>query len=444
MATTLVSLLIVTLLAADGPVSLREKAKVGDASKVAIELKAEGQFKQTAPEGEPSPKPLAFKVESRLEFHEKVLAVATDGSLTRVVRRVEKAGSAINGEIRPSSAVLRPELSLLVAELKAGQAVVVSPGGPLMRSELELVQGPGDPLALGSLLPAGQLTKGDTWTVGSDAARSLSGYDVLDDNALKATLETSTDDPVVTAKLNGTIRGSALGGLGTITLNGSFKFDTKANLVTFLQIDRKEIRQAGPVEAGLDVKSTLTVTRQVSDVPPDLNETTLKDVPLEIKPDRELLMFKSPDGKYAILHDRDWHTFWDSDRLSVLKRLSKGEVIANCNLSRGPNAGKGRHQDPAQLREDIRKAAGKRFVRVIGEGKLDGPPEAGYRYKVSVEGREGEVGVLWYYYLMAGPEGDQVLAVFTTAFARQELFGDQDLRLIGTFEWLPPEQAAKP
>ncbi len=441
------AIVVLSAPAADAPVALRARDQAGVTSRVVVELKGEGLFlpgpepRADAAKAATGPKGLALKVETRLEFAEKVLAAGPDGAATRSVRKVEKAGAAINGEVRATSAAIRPEVALLVAERKGGQVAVVSPGGPLTRAELELAQGPGDPLALAALLPAGPVATGDTWSVGPDAARSLSGYDTLDDNAVRATLE-SVDDARAVARLQGAIRGSALGGQGTITVDGTFRFDRKLGRVEALDIDRAEVRRAGPVEAGLDIKSTLKVGRTPVETPAELSDAALAGVPLEAGAGRDLLVFRSPDGKYSLRHDRDWHIYWDSDRQTVLKRLAGGQVVAYCNLTAGPNAGKGRHQDPEALRDDIRRAAGPRFVKVVGEGTVDGVAEGGYRYKVAVQGREGNVDVLWYYVLIAGPEGDQVLAVFTLALDAVERFGDQDLRLVGSLEWAPP--AKKP
>jgi hypothetical protein len=420
MAVPMIFAIALSSLAADAPAALRPMERIGESTRVVVSLKGEGLFKTglEAKDGAASKdetgKSRAVKVETRLEFVEKVVAIGKDGAATRVVRRVERAGAAINGEVRATSAAIRPEVALLVAEPRDGQVVVVSPGGPLTRAELEVVQGPGDPLTLGALLPAAAVAKGESWTVGNDAARSLSGYDSLDDNALKATLG-SVDDAKAVVRLRGSVRGSYLGGPGTITLDGSFAFDRKAGRVESLAVERAEVRKPGPVEAGLDIKSTLKVSRTG---------------------------VEAPDGKYQLVHDRDWHIDWDSDRQTILKRLDKGRFVAQCNLSAGPNAGKGRHEDPARLRDDIKKAAGPRFVAVVGEGTVDGAAAGGYRYKVAVQGREGNADVLWYYELIAGPQGDQVLAVFTLGLAQQERFGDQDLRLIGSFEWLG--SAAKP
>lgn len=108
-------------------VELRDSAQVGDSTKVLVTLKAEGLYRPApapgAAKSEPV-KPLKLKVETRLEFLERVLVtdpVGKPGRATRVVRKVSQAASAINGEIRPTAAVLRPEVALLVAEPRAGE-----------------------------------------------------------------------------------------------------------------------------------------------------------------------------------------------------------------------------------------------------------------------------------------------------------------------------------
>ena len=443
----LIHAIALSSLLADGPAALRPAERVGESSRVVVELKGEGLFKAgpETKEGEPGKadavKARAIQVETRLEFVEKALAVGKDGAATKAVRRVERAGAAINGEVRATSATIRPEVATLVAAMRDGQVVVVSPGGPLTRAELEVVQGPGDPLALAALLPAAAVGTGESWTVGNDAARSLGGYDSLDDNALKATLE-ALDDARAVVRLKGDVRGSYLGGPGTISIDGSFAFDRKAGRVESLDVARAESRRPGPVEAGLEIRSTLKMTRRAVATPSELSDANLSGVPTEVDADRELLLFRSPDGKYQVVHDRDWHIDWDSEKQTVLKRLDRGRFVAQCNLSAGPNAGKGRHEDPARLRDDIKAAVGARFVALVGEGVVDGAPAGGYRYKLSVQAREGKADVLWYYYLIAGPQGDQVLAIFTLGLDQRERFGDQDLRLIGSFEWLGP--SAKP
>ena len=137
----------------DGPVELR-KAEPDPAGAVhaRVELTARGTFRPEAKgaEGAAGAKGLGLRVQTRFDFIERPLP----GDTPRRVRLVNQAAAAIDGEVRPSSRGLREEVSVLVAGRdRDGVGSTFSPGGPLTRAELDLVQGPGDPLDLGGLLP---------------------------------------------------------------------------------------------------------------------------------------------------------------------------------------------------------------------------------------------------------------------------------------------------
>ena len=157
-----------------------------------------------------------------------------------------QAASAINGEVRPTAASIRPEVALLVAERRdrEGPVVVVSPAGPLTRSELELVQGVGDPLTLADLLPAQPVVVGEHWRVRNAAAQAVSGYDVVTSNNLDAAWNRPTATKA-RIRLKGQIQGSALGGAGTMTCEGFLTFDRQAGRIDRLDLNRIETRQAG-------------------------------------------------------------------------------------------------------------------------------------------------------------------------------------------------------
>ncbi|QEH34619.1 hypothetical protein OJF2_31600 [Aquisphaera giovannonii] len=431
----------------EGAIDVREQLSAGTCTHVRIELKAEGLFQPGLPPDSTGaeaklPRPLSLDVKSRLIFHERILDGRDGGR--KSVRWVRQAASAINGDIRPTAGSLRKELSLLVAERPAGadSVTVVSPAGPVTRHELELVQGLADPLILADMLPGKAVSRGASWKLGRAAALSLSDYDQIKESSLAGTLE-AADEGSARIRIAGKVEGTARGAAGAITCEGVATFDRRAGLVTSLKLNRSEKREPGPVEAGLDVKSVLTVVRRPSSMAPELADKALEGLPLDTSPERQLLQLISPETRYNLLHDRRWHTFWDDPRLVVLKRLEKGRVIAQCNLAKGPDAGKGKHQDLSQFRDDLKRSLGDRFVQFLGMGEVDGDPEGGFRYKVGVKGRQGDLGVLWDYYLIAGPDGDQLLATFTLAEKDAAEFGDQDLQLVGSLQWYPPPAAAR-
>src|SRR5207245_1858932 len=96
-------------------VALRASLRAGDSTRSVVELKAEGTFRPASLPGSPEPRPLALKVETRLEFVERVAAVERSGEPRVAVRRVLQAAATINGEVRPLSSALRPGLETLVA-----------------------------------------------------------------------------------------------------------------------------------------------------------------------------------------------------------------------------------------------------------------------------------------------------------------------------------------
>jgi hypothetical protein len=444
---------------------------VGQSTRVQIELKAQGLFRPGLPPGDAKaearmPKPLSLEVETRLVFHERLVRsgqvdrtssapnnaqprATTAGNSTEprlmAVRQVIQAASAINGEVRPAAAGIRPEVTLLLAERRDldGPVVVVSPGGPLTRSELELVQGLGDPLALVDLLPGESVALNETWRVGEAGAQTLTGYDTITSNDLHAQLE-SADANQARVRLKGQVTGRALGGTGTISCEGLLTFDRRLAQIGRLELKRSEVRQPGPIEAGLDVKSTLVVTRQQAVPPATLADAALAGLSLDVTPARELLRVVTPGAKASLVHDRHWHILWDDPKQTVLKRLEGGKVVAQCNLAVGPTVAKGRHQDPNQFRDDVRRALKQRFGQFLGAGEVEGDPAGGFRYKVAVQGREGNLGVVWFYYLVASNAGEQLLATFTLAADHVPAFGNQDLEMIGSLRWASASQPDPP
>ena len=432
-------------------VVLKESRGTDRATVVRIELKADGLFRPGLPPEAMTaeakmPKPLDIDIQTRMIFRERLVKTPEAGGAgpLKAVRLVSQAASAINGEIRPAVRELRPELSLLIAERAEsdGAVTVVSPSGSLTRDELELVQGLGDPLCFDALLPEGPVARGAKWAVRKSASMAISGYDAIKSSKVEAELETITDDQARIG-IRGEIQGEVLGGAGTVTCEGFATFDRRAGLIDRIELKRKETREVGPIEAGLDLKSTLAIARRPTAIPKDLSDDVLKGTSLDLTPARKLLQLIAYDGRYDLLHDRTWHTYWDDPKLIVLKRFQRGVVTVQCNFSDGPPAGAGKHQDVEEFRADVRRALKGRFGQFLGAGEIAGDAGDGFRYKIGVQGREGDVGLLWYYYLIASPRGDQLLATFTMLENEARDFAEDDVALIGSLQWNDPPLKVK-
>jgi hypothetical protein len=363
--------------------------------------------------------------------------VGRSGLATRAARLVESGEVAIDVKDRPMRKATRSERAILIAEERGGDGVrVFSPSGPLTRSELDLVETPADPLVLGRLLPDRAVGVGDTWEPSAATIKAMTEYEALATTSVRARVE-SMDEATARIRLAGDVRGAVRGGEGTTTLEGVLTFDRARGRVAGLELSRVEVRGPGQVEVGFRFEGTLSIVREPADTPAELADAVIAGLPVEASPGLLLLEFLAPDGRYRMLHDRDWHLLWDDTRMAVLKRLDRGEMVAQCNLSIGPNAGVGRHQDTAQFQADIRKAIGPRFVAELGAEELRDAAPGEFRYRVAVQGREKDQDIVWYYYLIASPRGDQIVATFTLNATDVKRLGDQDLQLIGTLEWTP-------
>lgn len=421
----------------EAKVELREAPAIGQATRVTITLQADG----SRPDYEARGKPLPFKVETHVDYLEKIVAIGPNAEPTQAVRRVERASAEIDffrGVGQSMTVQIRPEVTLLISDRQSESVLTYSAGGPLLRNEVDLLQGPGDPLTLVGLLPTGDVGIGDSWNVGPLASKALTEYETLSHQGLKAKLE-KLDDQEALIRLDGEIQGAVRGGEGTIKFDGELFFDRQNSLVRRLVLNREESRKKGHVESAIEAESTLTVTREPIELPEELSDEALKELSLEAEPHRLLLLYASPGGEYRILHDRNWHLAFEDVRRAVLKRIENGQTVAQCDLALGSRVGPGRHQDTDQFREDVRTALGEYFGEFVGSGEIDGPDDGNFRFKLAVEGKPREEAPesipLWYYYLIASPEGDQLYAVFTLSQALEAAFGAQDLSMVGSLEW---------
>jgi hypothetical protein len=312
----------------EGRVPIRENTPVGSATRIQVDLTAEGQYEPAPEQGTPA-KPVPLRLQARVDFVERVLRLdAGSTAPDRAVRRIEQAVVAFGGGVRPLNTVLRPELGVVLAERGPHAILVQSLGGPLRREELSLLEFPGDPLTWFALLPEKPVAVGDRWSIRDQAVRSLSGYDAIAATRLEAKLDELTDREAVIV-LGGEVRGASRGGEGTMNFKGRVRFDRTQERIRAINLERSEKRKPGPVEAGLDVRSTLSIERQDLETPPaELDDAFVGGIPESSNPERSLLSIEHPDGLYQVTHDRNWHLFWDDNRQAVLKRLDQGEVIA--------------------------------------------------------------------------------------------------------------------
>ncbi len=419
---------------ADETVSLVQTSRIGQVDDVQITLAAQGSV-HADPAEDKNAKPHPLRVTTRLEFVEHVLEIGRDQYVKRSARKPKHAESEIAGEVRPLAVSLRPEITLLIAKRRDdGELIVVCPIANLTRPELEIVQAPGDPLGWTDFLPAKPVKLDEAWNVGPIAAKCLSGYDSLAGETLKAKL-VAIDGDHARIELSGEIHGASLGAVGSMKVQGELRFDRRGGRIDQIQIERSETREPGAVEMGLDIKSTLKVVRTPARPDPTFDAASIRTDSAAW----ELLRYQDPDGKFRFLHDRSWHIYWDDSRQVVLKRLEGGGVKAQCNMFVAPRGAPRDEPDVERFKGDIRRGLGNRFVKFLDEGGWSALPSGnGRMFRIQVGGKTGDTEIIWVYYLVDGDDGGRVVATFTLESATVKDFSDQDLKIMGSLEWIKP------
>lgn len=440
--TVLISLVVSTAQGGE-KISLRERVDPERVIASTHAMNAEGTFfldppADAAKSGKVDtlkPESLKVKASTRLNVQDRWRLTGSTAAGLASVRVVELAETEIGGELRPTKSALRQQRTRMLVDIENELFRTVSIDGPLTRSELEALTAPGDATSLWTLLPKSEIEAGETYRLDRIAAKSLTLYDAIAVNSLDGKILEITEKQVK-IRLSGEVRGAVLGAEGVMKLTGDLDFDRDSGLVTRLVLDRNENRRPGTVEAGLEITSHIEVKRNVSTSPNAEIAGDLSKWPTAVTPESVMLEWFDPTSTIRLEHDRDWHVTWADTGESVLKRVDRGgAVIAQCNLKQATMVAPGRHQDPDQFEQDVREALGSQFRKVFGKGELKRPEGQGYGYKLAIEGVVQDLPVVWYYYLMASPAGDQFVATVTTTLAETQGSGKSGLQLTESLRW---------
>jgi hypothetical protein len=416
---------------------LTETVKAGDCFRVRLEMSLTGEIKVNR-DGKSDSLPLTARAAH--EFPERVLAVGDRGLPEKTARAYETATAAITVAKDADNKSLRKERQLIVAQRTKDQALTYSPGGALTREELELVGDHFDTLCVTGLLPGKDVAVGDTWKVPDAVAQALCHFDGLTEQGLTCKLEEVTGK-VARVSVSGPANGIELGALVKLKIAATYRFDLEAKRLTWLEWKQTDDRDQGPASPALTATSTTTLTRQPIQRPDALSDVALVSVPADGKVPETLLYveYRHPKGKFELNHVREWQMVGEPDGRLVLRLMDRGDFVAQATITPWKPAEKGKHLSPDEFKEVIANTPGWEPEKELQAGEVPGGGEGRWIYRVSLLGKADGVAVLQNFYLLAGPNGDQVVVAVTLTPKKAEQLGSRDLSLVGSIE-LPAEK----
>jgi hypothetical protein len=406
----------------------------GDARVFRVEVRPEvkGQLDTATGDGKAVAHDLT--VTATLKYLERRLSgTGRDAESLRSLRHYEEAGARIEVDQQLTSSRLREGRKLLVAQGRREGISVYSSSGRMSYEEIELLRVPGDSLAALALLPPKPVELGEKWTVPSWGAQMLAGAEAALKSDLVCTLE-RVDADVAHVKFAGHVEGASAGAAAAVDIEGHYQFDLRKKVLRRLEISQAEKRTVGPVTPGMRVTARVVTERTPSSSNGPLTDAAVAAVPLVPDASAVMLEFRSP-WNVQFEFDRNWHVFHQSEKVSVLRLLDKGSLIAQCNLSLVPAAAAGQHTSEAQFEKDIRAALGDR-VRTVEKGEVLAGSDGCYRYRVAVIGEANKIPMQWIYYLCADASGKQVAFVFAVESKLAEQLAGRDLAIVQSLRFL--------
>jgi hypothetical protein len=369
---------------------------------------------------------------------------ATDRQPTPLValRYYDKASAEILINSKPFPARLAESHSLVALHLLDDQLTCVSPSGPLTRDELELLVHPGQSTLLDELLPATPVELNGEWPVTTTALAHLLNLDAVTTAQVSGKL-TKVEGTTAFIQITGNVEG-AVGGIATeIQIAAKLNVDLTHHCVTWLALGLKENRSIGHAEPGFETSSQIRVAMRPSATPQRLTPQLLADLPLNFEPTQTLLQFEVTEAGYQALLDRRWHLMINRSDLTVLRWIDRGDLIAQCNLTRLPALAPGKQLSLDEFQDDIKASLAKNFRQFI-EASQSQTPEGLRLLRVVAAGEASEIPMQWNYYHLSDEAGRRLALVCTFESSLAERFAENDRPLVSSLQLLDLNAAAEP
>jgi hypothetical protein len=387
---------------------LRPAQAPGWHQQVKVVVETKGDLKLN-PDGS-AVKHMPLEVTAELAYVERTLAAGPAYASARTVRNYSEATANLKLRETTITSSLRDDRRLFVSESGEKLAATFSPLGPLTRDELDLVDVPGSGLALAALLPQRALPVNQSWQIPDWAAARLLGLEAVNQHDLTGKL-TEVKEHIATIELVGKVAGAVGGVSSEIDLKGKLNFDLQQRAVTWLVLGFTENRAIGHAQPGYNVATKVRLVASPIAPTKDLADPALARLPLQATGETTLIDFTAESAGYQLTHDRRWGVMADRHDVTILRLIDRGDLIAQCNISRLPQLAAGEQLALEAFQDDVRKTLGKNFGQIV-EASQESLGDL-RSLRVVVSGTAAELPIQWMYYHLSDAAGNRVALVFT-------------------------------
>jgi len=428
----LLTLFLTAGLASAQTYTLAEDLKAGDCLRVRMRMTLSGELRISR---DGKPVPLSESADASHEFAERILIVDKAGLAEKSARRYATAKASITVGKDRSERSLPADRGVVVAQRGRDQVLVYCPTTALSHEELEALEHL-DALTLTGLLPGKAVKLDESWKVASTTAQALGHFEGLTEHDLQGKLLEVKDD-VATFAITGTASGIELGAFVKLTTDATGRFDLKKKRLVGLEWKEKDERDQGPASPASTFQVKTSVEREAIETPDTLSDVALVSVPEgNAEPPAHVMHVRltDPKGRFDLTHGREWTLVGQSPEHVVLRLMERGDFVAQATVTPWEPAEKGKHLSPARFHELMDRTPGWEVEKELQAGEV--PAEGGrWIYRISALGQLDGSNVMQNFYLIAGPDGEQVVVVFTMTPKQAERLGSRDLSLAGSIDF---------
>ncbi len=448
LATLLFSLLamLATRAQAAEPIDLSPRIDVNSVARISVELTAGGHnlVRVESEEKGKTEQRLPMSVSAKLEYHERRLAPslppAANGALLGV-RHYDLAEAVLKVDNSGRTPRITDDRRLIALESSSERPILYCPDGPLSREQLDLIDVVGNSLLLDQLLPTKPVAKGATWAIDASVMGPLLTFDSLAVCEVQSVLEEFNAN-FAKVRLAGSVHGMADGAASQQEIRGVYLFDRQLQRIARLNLAIRETRSIGGATPGLDAVAKLQIkVEPVAIVPQLSDEVTAKASRNRRDSLRDLVYEAAPLG-FRIHHDRQWFITGEERESVTLRRVDRGDLVAQCTLTALPPKSAGRQISLEQFQKDVTFSLGKSFGELVSSRRWQNA--AGhYCYELVVRGLVEGVPVEWHHYLVAPEGGHRVSVAVTIEKPMVDRVAHTDRQLVESLELFPRMPAAK-
>jgi len=381
-----------------------------------------------------------ISVAAQLRYHDRSLPDAATAVIRRAARLYELAAAKMEVGKGVIAGKLGDEHKLIVVQESNDDVDLFSPAGPLDRSEFDLLSVAGDSGLLNHLLPEKKVKQDDQWEPTKEVLTRLLRLEVINQSDVTLTLS-KVDKGVAIITIAGKVSGGVDGVTSDLELDGKLNFDLTKKCCTWLALNLKEDRGASQGAPGFSTNSQIRVAIAPAAIPPELSDEAVAE--LKTTPDEGTRLFKlAARQNFELVYEPRWRVVSDQPDVTVLRLIDRGDLVAQCNISKLSPLGEGEQLTLEAYQENLKKSLGTTFVDLVEGG--ESLSDSGLRVlRVVASASVSEVPIQYVFYHLSDDHQRRLSLAFTMDAEQVERFGRAEETLISSLQFIEQKEADK-